>query len=476
MNELSALLNDNNTGFESLRWIIKHSDDGLFLVVASARMQRIVAEHYLYDSIALFDYSREERPFRTGSFTRLLEKKPGKQAYFFLNFQLAIPELEDVKRFNFCRDILAQEKLNLVFFVNQEAKKQLNNEARDIYSFFRLIIPFEDEFSSEPLSELSKIQLDQSRGVVPPTIDYSLPNRNLLTKAIALENQAKTFEEEGRYQDAVSFLARVVEIRKKILGEDHQDTIDALFQFGSAYFRLGKYAEAENILRNALELQLKTTTEQSPQIVDFYSQLGLICQTKGETKKALHYLKKALEICEEIFGAGHPNTNACYANLALLYGSMGDYAKAADYFSEIRLTLEKSFGATRKDDAANFAKIALEYGRMGDYSNALLYFKKALDIYEKDYGPNHPYTATGCHDLAAVYYAMGDYTKALNYSLRAHAIYENVLGKNHPFTNIVCNTIATIYRYGLQQPEEARFWLDRAIEDRQIPVPSNAIP
>ncbi len=209
MNELPVSVIDNTTSYETLSWVIDHSDDGLFLVIASARMQREVARHFRGDSVAVFDYSREERPFRAGSFSRLLEREPGKRAYFFLNFQLAIPEAEDVERFNFCRDILARERLNLVFFVNEEAHRRLNRGAMDLYSFIRLFMPFEDELPEELEPELPALSPDRSTGETPPEPDLTQPKNKLLTQAIALDNRGRQLMDEGRFRDAAAFFRTV---------------------------------------------------------------------------------------------------------------------------------------------------------------------------------------------------------------------------------------------------------------------------
>ena len=204
MNSDLQELYGNVLSYQKLSWIVEESDDGLFLVVASAAMQREVARHYQSEAVAVFDYSREERPFRTGSFSRLLERAPGKRAYFFLNFQLAVPAAEDVERFNFCRDILARERLNLVFFVNQETNDRLNRGAMDLYSFLRLIMPFSDELAEKPELASFDTQPDRSTGVALPAPDLTLPRRQLLTQAIAYRNEGDRLRSEGKYRDAAA--------------------------------------------------------------------------------------------------------------------------------------------------------------------------------------------------------------------------------------------------------------------------------
>ena len=310
---------DNVLSYENLTWIIDYSDDGLFLVIASARMQREVARHFQGDSVAVFDYSREERPFRAGSFSRLLEREPGKRAYFFLNFQLAIPEPEDVERFNFCRDILARERLNLVFFVNEEAHRRLNRGAMDLYSFIRLFMPFEDELPEEPEPELPALPADRSTGETPPEPDLTQPKNKLLTQAIALDNRGRQLLDEGRYRDAAAFFRTVWKIRKHSLGGEHPDTAAALDRLGTAFWELGLYSDAKEALEEALQIRLDTLGENSPFTSASFNNLALVYRDMGDYPKALEFYQKSLDIKEKVLGPEHPDTATTCSNIGILY-------------------------------------------------------------------------------------------------------------------------------------------------------------
>ena len=343
---------DNALSYQKLDWVIEQSDDGLFLVVASAAMQREVARRYRNDSVAVFDYSTEERPFRVGSFSRLLERAPGKRAYFFLNFQLAIPEAEDVERFNFCRDILARERLNLVFFVNQETHDRLNRGAMDLYSFIRLFMPFSDELAEKPELASFDTQPDRSTGVELPTPDFTLPRRQLLTQAIAYRNEGDRLYGEGRYRDAQAYYQAVLDIRLPLLGEEHEDVASA------------------------------------------YNNLGVTCQKLGNYPKALEFHEKALKLNEAVLGTEHPDTATTYHNLASVYEHMGDYPKALEFYEKALKTFEAVLGAEHPKTTTTYVNLYLLYLAWGKPEEAIPWLQRELKVKVREslLGAAHPYT------------------------------------------------------------------------------------
>ena len=454
---------DNITSYESLSWVIDYSDDGLFLVTASARMQREIARHYSDSPVAIFDYSREERPFRAGSFSRLLEREPGKRAYFFLNFQLAIPEQEDVERFNFCRDILARERLNLVFFVNEEAHRRLNRGAMDLYSYIRLFMPFTDELPDEPEPSMpSEAVYDRSTGVTLPEPDFSQPRNRLLTQAIAYGNQGNRCRSEGRYRDAVSFYEAALVIRERLLGDRHPDTAESLNQLGMSYADLGQYEKALSANQRALDVWRDTLGESNPSTAAAWNNLAGVYDDMGDYPKALEFYRKSLEVKEKVLGTDHPSTATTYNNLGLVYDDMGDYPKALELYQKALAIKEKVLGTEHPDTAITYNNLGLVYDDMGDYPKALEFYQKALAIREKVLGTERPDTATTYNNLALVYKHMGDYPKALVFLQKALAITEKVLGTDHPSTATTYNNLGSLYR-GMGDYSKALRYYQRAL-------------
>ena len=57
----------------------------------------------------------------------------------------------------------------------------------------------------------------------------------------------------GLFSEAQPHLERSLEIRRRVLGPEHRDTIIAQYKLGELYIDQGRYLEAEEILRHTLE-------------------------------------------------------------------------------------------------------------------------------------------------------------------------------------------------------------------------------
>ena len=116
-------MTDNAFAYQNLAWIIDQSDYGLFLLIASFKMQNEVFEHFAHtDQIAVYNCAEQpDRKYDFFAIRRWVEAHPGKRAYFVRNFQLLFVEQTDAPdnlfRFNLSRDALLRQRINIVFCV-----------------------------------------------------------------------------------------------------------------------------------------------------------------------------------------------------------------------------------------------------------------------------------------------------------------------------------------------------------------------
>ncbi|WP_035357922.1 tetratricopeptide repeat protein [Edaphobacter aggregans] len=69
---------------------------------------------------------------------------------------------------------------------------------------------------------------------------------------------ASLFEEEGKYAEADPLFTRVIEVRQRVLGPKNPDTLDAIAHFGELRIDQARYTEAEAMLRGCLDIQKQT--------------------------------------------------------------------------------------------------------------------------------------------------------------------------------------------------------------------------
>jgi tetratricopeptide (TPR) repeat protein len=203
------------------------------------------------------------------------------------------------------------------------------------------------------------------------------------------------------------------------------------FQLGRIKYNQGKYEEAIGFYEKALEIGQKTLPENHPDLAASYNKIGAVYDSMGEYSKALSYYEKDFEISQKTLPANHPHLATSYNNIGGVYNTMAEYSEALSYYEKALEIYQETLSANHPHLATSYACHGSVYHKMGEYSKALSYYEKALEIGQKTLPENHPDLATSYFCLGSVYYKMGEYSKSPSYLERALDIYQRSLPRNH---------------------------------------------
>jgi tetratricopeptide (TPR) repeat protein len=266
-----------------------------------------------------------------------------------------------------------------------------------------------------------------------------------LEEAAALNQEAIKLHEAGRYQEALPLAQRALEIREKILGPEHPDTITSLNNLAYLYKITGAYAQALPLYQRALQIREKTLGPEHPEVGTSLNNLAMLYEAMGAYEQALPLLHRALQVIEKSRGPEHSFTGQSYFNLAALYQTLGDYEKALPLFQRALMIIEKVHGPEHPVTATSLGHLAGFYELMGLYEKALPLYQRALAIREKVQGPEHPDTAASLSDLAPLFFSMARNKQARLLLQRALKIREKALGPEHPDTAASLSDLAVLY-------------------------------
>ena len=389
---------DNTSAYQTIGWIINHSDGGFFSVIASEPMQSRVVAFYQDSNIAVYDYRLQQEEYTFQALADWISDQPDKSAYFLLNFQRALYGEQVLTRLNFSRDMLWRLNKNIIFCMTKEADDQLCKNAYDFYSYIKLTAVFQDE-----LVETSKQQPvpdetirfwheEECHGQLDIEPYGQWPEEKQLAYAILLSNRAEVSIQEWRYSDARCLLEAVLNIRTAVLGTEHPDTGTTYNNIANVYQVQGDYTKALEYYQKALDIRIKTLGTGHPETGTTYNNIAGVYQDQGDYTKALEYYQRALDISIKALGTEHPSTGTTYNNIAGIYQAQGDYTKALEYYQKDLAISEKALGIEHPSTGTTYNNIAGVYQEQGDYAQALEYYQKALDIFQSKLGPQHPNT------------------------------------------------------------------------------------
>jgi CHAT domain-containing protein len=308
--------------------------------------------------------------------------------------------------------------------------------------------------------------INQTSSPIPPPSPQqqettsSPPQSPELEEANRLHQQVVQLYQQGKYNEAIPIAERVLEIRERLLGENHPDIPTSLNNLALLYYSQGRYNEAELLTQRSLAIREKALGENHPLVATNLNNLALLYQAQGRYSEAEPLHQRSLAIREKTLGKNHPDVALNLNNLASLYQDQGRYDEAELLYQRSLAIGEKAWGENHPSVAATLNNLASLYQDQGRYDEAEPLYQRSLAIVEKALGKNHPDVALSLNNLAELYRSQGRYNEAEPLYQRSLAIREKALGENHPDVAQSLNNLANLYsdqgRYDQAEPLHQR--------------------
>jgi tetratricopeptide (TPR) repeat protein len=287
--------------------------------------------------------------------------------------------------------------------------------------------------------------------------------------AFSLNQLARLYNSQGKYNEAEPLYLRSLSIREKKLGENHPDVAQSLNNLAELYRNQGKYNEAEPLYRRSLSIWEKQLGENHPDFAISLNNLALLYNSQGKYNEAEPLFLRSLSIRENQLGEDHPDVANSLNNLALLYNYQGKYKVAEPLFLRSLSIREKQLGENHPDVANSLNNLAKFYRYQGKYNEAEPLCLRSLSIYENQLGEDHPDVASSLSGLAELYNSQGKYNEAEPLCLRSLAIREKQLGENHPDVANSLNNLALLYNsQGKYNKAEPLYRRSLSIDEKQL--------
>ena len=114
--------------------------------------------------------------------------------------------------------------------------------------------------------------------------------------------------EDGKYDEAEDAFARAMEARKRVLGEEHPDTLSSMANLASTYWNQGRWKEAEELQVGVMETTKRVLGEEHPDTLTSMNNLAFTWKTQGQNTKAINLMSECVHLQTRILGANHPHT------------------------------------------------------------------------------------------------------------------------------------------------------------------------
>jgi hypothetical protein len=131
----------------------------------------------------------------------------------------------------------------------------------------------------------------------------------------SMANLASTFWNQGRWTEAEKLEVQVIEMSSRVLGEEHPDTLTSMANLASTFWNQGRWTEAEKLEVQVMETRKRVLGEEHPSTLTSMNNLAFTLKSHGRDDEALELITVFVQLSRQKLGANHPNTMAGTATL-----------------------------------------------------------------------------------------------------------------------------------------------------------------
>ncbi len=132
----------------------------------------------------------------------------------------------------------------------------------------------------------------------------------------------------GVYDAALSLLEQAVQTRRRVLGDDHVDTLHAVNQLANAYWYLSRFDQAEPLYLDVVARRQRILGGDHPDTLRANFDLGSLYVAQKRWDEAEALIRSTLEAQTRVLGDSHPDTISSLNNLQGLYYMQRRYTEA----------------------------------------------------------------------------------------------------------------------------------------------------
>jgi tetratricopeptide (TPR) repeat protein len=236
----------------------------------------------------------------------------------------------------------------------------------------------------------------------------------------------ETYQALGLLDAAERALRSALEIRRRVLGNEHPDTLTSISNLGELLRVELKVVEASRLLREALETRRRVLGETHPDTLESIQRMGWL-QTRNGLPQAEPYFRKALEHRRQVLGNEHPDTLDSINDMGWLLYQQGKYTEAEPYWREAMETRRRVLGDEHLqtlDTMANMGALLMEQGKLAEAEPYLL---EALEKTRRTQGDEHQATVDSIRLLGFLRVDQNRFKEAEALFTEAMAIYRRTL-------------------------------------------------
>lgn len=176
-----------------------------------------------------------------------------------------------------------------------------------------------------------------------------------------MNSLGNTYQQMGRYGEAEALHCSALEIKRKVLGMEHPDTLRSMNNLATTLWSAQRYAEAAALLNETIAARRRVLRGDHPEILSSMHNLGLVYKDENRLALAEKLFREAAAAREREPGPSHPLTLDDMYMVGCLAARRGDWPEAMrwlrravelgyrDHVNDVTMAEDDTFGPLRAD-------------------------------------------------------------------------------------------------------------------------------
>ncbi len=279
-----------------------------------------------------------------------------------------------------------------------------------------------------------------------------------LASLIGSDEQQDQLKQAARYAEAQAIVARQLDIRRRVLGDEHPDTLLSINNMGSLLTVLDKLSQAEPYLREALEARRRVLGDEHPATYITINGMGYLLRVQGKQAEAEVYYREALEGLRRVRGNDDPDTLASINSMGVLLTRQGKLAEAERYYREGLEGFRRLLGQENPSTLTLMSNLGLLLQRQGKLAEAEPYIREALEVRRRVLGDDNPETLISINIMGTLLISQGKLAEAEPYRIESVEGCRRVLGDEHSQTITAINNMGSLLAIQGRLTEAERYY------------------
>ncbi|KAI9866792.1 MAG: hypothetical protein M1813_000734 [Trichoglossum hirsutum] len=256
----------------------------------------------------------------------------------------------------------------------------------------------------------------------------------------------------GRYNEAEESLSEVMEMKKRILGQKHPDTLTTMAYLASTIWNQGRRDQAEELEVQVANTRIELLGQEHPATLTSLVSLASMYRDQGRWREAEELEVKMIQTGGTVLGQERLTS---LDNLALIYRNQGRWKEAKELEVQLTVIVKRILSQGHHSMLSCVANLASANKEQRRWKEAEELFLQVVEVMKRVLGEEHPETLTSMANLTSTYYYQGRLEEAEKLGVQVMEMRKGVLGEKHldTLTSIAHLTI-TYYNQGRLEETE----------------------